>query len=939
MKIYTRFTLLLFSLFCWVSSYAAEQDNWYIAWEVSVPSCEGVAYHVDQTSGVGQIYVVGSNQLRVFDLNGSLARSFAGFNDQYDLVINSEGTIFSSGYTNLMCFENDGTLKWQSGQYGSDDGQVREAFGITIGEDANLYVADYGNFRIQVFDKNGTFIRKFGERGSAPGQVFNVFDIVSLPQGRVLVTDGNYGHYFDVDGTFIKRESSMSRYVALAPDGCFFSDRTLIDNAGKSLLSLNEFNRDSRTCFTPEGDLVESYNSKLRLWKRAFRTKGLPERNIIAQPAIRGVSQRAGTNIIDIDVEIIDADDSNVTLGVLAAIDGEFDNPNKWIIPQAWVDYSEEKIGTPISTNQEHRLSWDVKQDWAEQTGSLQFEVFAQTGSRTKPIDVHYLTLPLNDGNLTISRSPIKDPEMVNYFKYLLTTGQSGIALQGENIVDGNGVVLVERLSNTLQVTMDGRERFINALGHRWAKLVEVSRAREAATPGTINQWSANRQVKPRNLPGQVNEYGFDVGSDHGSRAWWVVKNSTLPVHDFNTTVFDNNGSEDENFGRVVAVDGNLVAVGVSNQSDNIYKKVYIYEISENNGSLDLKFIVQPDNLNSNDTTNFGSSLALRNGFLLVGAYGAYVNNVWAVGASYLFDVNGSSPQQLARITASDGSSGDYFGGNSGRGVAISDNLLVIGAHGDDPNGNQDAGSAYIFRRESNGDITEITKLIAPDGRSNDYFGSAVAVDGNFIAVGASSADVERDGSLQGDAGKVYLYKMVDGNASYVETLTFEYPHSSAYFGGSLGISDGMLAVGSFRNEYNTDGSFSGHTDSGSVSLYKLTENSPARSTAFLKSPVPVQSGYFGWSVDMQGNQLLVGAYQEDSERAADSGAAYLFEISEDGKPTLIERFTHPQAKASDRFGTSVGVSGRNLIIGANYFDLPNERWNAGQAIFYRASE
>ena len=89
----------------------------------------------------------------------------------------------------------------------------------------------------------------------------------------------------------------------------------------------------------------------------------------------------------------------------------------------------------------------------------------------------------------------------------------------------------------------------------------------------------------------------------------------------------------------------------------------------------------------------------------------------------------------------------------------------------------------------------------------------------------------------------------------------------------------------------------------------------------------------------MQGNQLLVGAYQEDSEGANDSGAAYLFEISEDGKPTLIERFTHPQAKASDQFGISVGVSGRNLIIGAPHFDLPNEEWNAGQAIFYRSSE
>ena len=107
---------------------------------------------------------------------------------------------------------------------------------------------------------------------------------------------------------------------------------------------------------------------------------------------------------------------------------------------------------------------------------------------------------------------------MVNYFKYLLVTGQSGIALQGGNIVDGNGVVLVERLGSTLLATVDGREHFMEALGHRWAKLLEVSMAKEAATPGTVNQWSANRQVKPRGLPNQVNEYGFDVGS-HGSRA------------------------------------------------------------------------------------------------------------------------------------------------------------------------------------------------------------------------------------------------------------------------------------------------------------------------------------------------------------------------------------------------------------------------------------
>jgi hypothetical protein len=665
----------------------------------------------------------------------------------------------------------------------------------------------------------------------------------------------------------------------------------------------------------------------------------LPERNIIAQPAIREVSQRAGTNIIDIKVEIIDADDDNATLGILVAIDGEFNNPNKWIIPQGWVDYSENQIGSPISTNVVHTFSWDVKQDWAEQTGSLEFEVFSQTGSRTKPIDVHYLTLPLSDGNLTISRSPIKDAEMVNYLKYLLVSGQGGLSLSAGKIVDGNGVALVEVSGNTLQATAEGRALFMDALGHRWAKLLEVTMAREAATPGTINQWSANRQVKPRNLPGQVNEYGFDVGS-HGGRAWWVVKNSTLPVRDFNSTIFDNNGSENEYFGRVVAVDGNLVAVGVKNDSNNIYKKVYVYEVSDTNGSLDLKFIVQPDDQNSNDSYYFGTSLALENGLLLVGAHGAYVSNNSNVGAAYLFDVNGSSPQQLARITASDGTNNDQLGGGSGQAVSLSGNIIVAGAYQDDPNGNQEAGSAYVFRRESNGTITELAKLTAPDGRSSDYFGSAVAVDGNHIAIGAYYADAERDGSSQSYAGKVYLYKVgEDGNVSYVETLVAPYPHNSARFGYSLSISEGFLAVGQHRASIDQYGQSLNPSPQGSVCLYQLSDAQPARLTSFIQSPVPVNAGYFGYSVDLEGNRLVVGAYGEDAETADDTGAAYLFEISQDGKPTLVERFTQPAGKPSDEFGKSVGVSGRNIVVGAQQFDLPNEQWNAGQAIFYRETE
>jgi hypothetical protein len=317
-----KFTLLFTAcLFACPFARSAEQDNWYIAWEASVPDCQGVAYHVDQASGVGQIYVTSrsSDDVKVYDLNGSLDRTItiaSNRRDPYDLVLDEEGTIYIAEERAVTCLENDGTFKWRTGRNasqssygssGSGDGEFQYAYGITIGQDGNLYVADRSNHRVQVLDKNGSFIRKFGENGSAPGQLNSPTDIVSLPDGRIVVvqySSRDYNlNYFQADGTFLKRGEAMginysNEHVSVGQDGTMFFKNALFDSEGEHITNIN--NIYGPTCFTPEGDLIESAGSKLRLWKRAFRTKGLPEHNIIAQPAIRAVSQRFRTKWMEL---------------------------------------------------------------------------------------------------------------------------------------------------------------------------------------------------------------------------------------------------------------------------------------------------------------------------------------------------------------------------------------------------------------------------------------------------------------------------------------------------------------------------------------------------------------------------------------------------------------------------------------------------------------
>ena len=113
-------------------------------------------------------------------------------------------------------------------------------------------------------------------------------------------------------------------------------------------------------------------------------------------------------------------------------------------------------------------------------------------------------------------------------------------------------------------------------------------------------------------------------------------------------------------------------------------------------------------------------------------------------------------------MIASDAAQDDYFG----RSVAISGDYAIIGADGNRDNGFY-SGSAYIFERDAtDGTWSQKKKLTASDAAQDDYFGSSVAISGDYAIVGA----YRNDGPF--DSGSAYIYhKNKDGYIPLSEAI------------------------------------------------------------------------------------------------------------------------------------------------------------------------
>jgi hypothetical protein len=359
-----------------------------------------------------------------------------------------------------------------------------------------------------------------------------------------------------------------------------------------------------------------------------------------------------------------------------------------------------------------------------------------------------------------------------------------------------------------------------------------------------------------------------------------------------------------ENFGNSVTINGNHALVGEPVGAG----KAHLFDITT--GSL-LRTFANPAPSLTGD--HFGWSVAMDGNKVLIGA----PNNEPMpndIGRAFLFDATSGSLLHTFKnpfVT----SPGDLFGWS----VALQGDNVLIGAPLDDSNGTNH-GLVYLFDAVSG---TRLNSFYGPTSQIGGRFGDAVDIDGNRVVIGHPWAD---NGFAKG--GWSYLYDISTVRASggggidtaqLLHTFADPTPAALDFFGNSIAIDGDKVVVGNNANDTLGTNVGQAHLFDAITGLLLHTLNDPT---------VNAQDR-FGWSVDIDGNTVVVGALLDDTT-APNIGQAHLFDAL---TGALLQTLNDPTLTSADAFGSSVAIDSDRVLVGAWGDDTHGT--NVGQAYLF----
>lgn len=243
------------------------------------------------------------------------------------------------------------------------------------------------------------------------------------------------------------------------------------------------------------------------------------------------------------------------------------------------------------------------------------------------------------------------------------------------------------------------------------------------------------------------------------------------------------------------------------------------------------------------------------------------------------------------------------------------------------------SGIGNLWAMEFGGGTWSAASLVGSEA-TDIRFAEALEISGNRIVVGADRATSNGSLGEVTNSGFAYVYVNNGGTWSLEQTLQASNAEEDDFFGTAVDIDGDRIIVGAELEDSNAtgvggDGSNNGSGRSGAAYIFERNTSSGLwEEKAYLKGSATGANDGIGSAVAIDGDVAVLGAEGEDSNatevngnatnnNGSGSGAAWVYERVE-GAWQIGDYLKAPNAENNDSFGIQVGVSGSTVIVAAH---------------------
>jgi len=384
-------------------------------------------------------------------------------------------------------------------------------------------------------------------------------------------------------------------------------------------------------------------------------------------------------------------------------------------------------------------------------------------------------------------------------------------------------------------------------------------------------------------------------------------------------------------FGNSVAFNGSYILIGASGY--NIEGAAYFFKFDSITAGWVQTQKIKQEFQGADD--NFGCSVSMTATHAVIGVSLKSINDgvreYQDAGAAFIYVFNSSALewekwQEQQMIVASDKS----FVSEFGHSVSIYGNYIVVGSPGADNGGN-----SYVFYGNPSPPIgqpvwTEMQIIKASDYAVDDHFGSSVSIYYDYFVVGDYSEDEDvAGGNTLTSSGSAYIFRYDSKNSvwSQRQKITASQRAIADYFGTSVAIYDNYILVGAIGEDEDANNTNT-MANPGSVYFFKYNSTSAtwAQNQKIVASNREDNSD-FGRAIAMNANNIIIGSPKKDGAfSVTDVGSSYLY-YDLDALPVEITLFTANMLDGKVELNWETATEVNNYGFGVETLRATSDEW------------